>query len=218
MIKLCDISKVYDRNARQTEALKNINLNIQKGEMVAIMGTSGSGKSTLLNILGGLDAPTSGDYYFDNVPVRYSKKRELHSFRKQHISFVFQNFELMNRYTVYENVDMPLLARNVKKRKKLVMDVLAQVGISELHNKKVSKLSGGQQQRCAIARALVADTDVILADEPTGALDSKTSGEIMELLVDINKAGKTVIIVTHDSHVAERCSRIIEIGDGEILV
>ena len=155
--------------------------------------------------------------FFDEVPVRYNKKRELHAFRKQHISFVFQNFELMNRYTVYENVDMPLIARNIKKRKNIVMDVLKQVGISEIYNKKVSKLSGGQQQRCAIARALIADTDVILADEPTGSLDSKTSAEIMELLVSINKTGKTVIIVTHDAKVAAQCGRTIEIEDGEIL-
>lgn len=218
MIKLSHINKTYGKNDLKTVALRDVSLEIARGDMIAVMGTSGSGKSTLLNILGALDMPTSGEYYFDDSLVPLQRKKWMHAFRKQHFSFVFQNFELMNRYTVYENVDMPLIARNIKNRKPLVMNVLEQTGIAELAKKSVSKLSGGQQQRCAIARALVADTDIILADEPTGSLDSKTSVEIMQLLQKINADGKTMIIVTHDKEVASYCNHIIQIEDGMIVV
>lgn len=217
MIKLSHINKTYGKNNLKTVALKDISLEITRGDMIAVMGTSGSGKSTLLNILGALDVPTSGEYYFEDSLVPFPHKKFMHAFRKQHFSFVFQNFELMNRYTVYENVDMPLIARNVKKRKQRVMDVLEQTGIAELSKKRVSKLSGGQQQRCAISRALVADTDIILADEPTGSLDAKTSIEIMQLLKKINADGKTIIIVTHDKKVADYCKHIVQIEDGMIV-
>lgn len=217
MLSLKNIEKTYDKNGISTNALKNVSLNISQGEMVAIMGTSGSGKTTLLNILGGLDTSTSGEFYFREEKISDYNTRGLQTYRKKHIGFVFQNFELMERYTVYENVEMPLLARNIRGRKKKVFDLLEQLGIGELAKKKVNQLSGGQQQRCAIARALIADTDVILADEPTGALDAKTSREIMQLFQKIHNMGKTIIIVTHDRDVADCCQRILQLENGTIV-
>ncbi len=217
MLSLKNIEKTYDKNGISTNALKNVSLNISQGEMVAIMGTSGSGKTTLLNILGGLDTSTSGEFYFREEKISDYNTRGLQAYRKKHIGFVFQNFELMERYTVYENVEMPLLARNIKGRKKKVFDLLEQLGIGELAKKKVNQLSGGQQQRCAIARALIADTDVILADEPTGSLDAKTSREIMQLFQKIHSMGKTIIIVTHDRDVADCCQRILQLENGTIV-
>ena len=217
MIKLEEIQKDYVNKEQTTKALRGINLSIEKGEMVAIIGTSGSGKSTLLNIIGGMDNATSGRYFFEGVEVDNSSPSKMHEFRKKNISFVFQNFALMDKYTVYENVEMPLIARKVKNKKKLVMEQLDKMGIAEMKNKKPNQLSGGQQQRCAIARALVAGTPIILADEPTGALDQKTGREILECFKDINKSGKTVIIVTHDEKIANECDRIIRIEDGRVV-
>lgn len=215
MIKLEHIQKIYHSNGIATEALKDVSLEIKEGEMVAVVGTSGSGKTTLLNMIGAMDTVTAGAYYFNGENIASLGKGGLHKFRKENISFVFQNFELLNRYSVYENVEMPLLARGQRGYRKKILDTLEQVGIRELARKKVTKLSGGQQQRCAIARAIVADTNVILADEPTGALDGKTSGEITDLLRRINESGKTVIIVTHDMEIAGQCDRIIKIEDGK---
>ena len=184
---------------------------------MAIVGTSGSGKSTLLNIIGAMDHATSGKYIFDGKEITSCNLKELHKFRKENISFVFQNFALMDKYTVYENVEMPLIARHIRHRKSIVMDYLERMGIAELKNKIPSHLSGGQQQRCAIARAMAADTPVLLADEPTGALDQNTSNEIMKCFEEINKNGKTVILITHDINIANRCKRIIHIEDGKIV-
>ena len=217
MIILKDIIKDYTNKEQVTHALRGINVTIQDGEFVAIVGTSGSGKSTLLNIIGAMDYATSGKYYFDDKDITNCNLKELHEFRKENISFVFQNFALMDKYTVYENVEMPLIARHIKHRKSIVMDYLEKMGIADLKNKIPSHLSGGQQQRCAIARAMAADTPVLLADEPTGALDQNTGNEIMKCFEEINKNGKTVILITHDINIANRCKRVIHIEDGKII-
>lgn len=217
MIKLEKVSKDYESDTVVTQALRNVTLEIEEGEMLAVMGSSGSGKTTLLNILGVMDTLTSGRYLFRETEVNRLSIRRLHQFRKQNVSFVFQNFELMNRYTVYENVELPLLARGKHRYKKQVMEMLDYVGIADLANKRVTRLSGGEQQRCAIARALISDTPLILADEPTGALDAVTSKEIMKLLKNLNEKGKTIVIATHDMLVAEECNRIVRLEDGRTV-
>lgn len=217
MIKLEKITKEYNNGKNSTQALRGIDLTIEKGSFNAIVGTSGSGKSTLLNIIGGMDSVTTGDYYFNDELVSEYSFAKLHKFRKENISFVFQNFALMNKYTVYENVEMPLVARRMKNRKKIVMDALDKMGIADMAKKYPTQLSGGQQQRCAIARALVSDTSILLADEPTGALDQNTSKEIMECFKNVHSMGKTIILITHDMNVAEQCGRIIRIEDGIIV-
>ena len=219
MIILKNITKDYVNKGSVTHALNGIDLSIEDGELLAIVGTSGSGKTTLLNIIGGMDQETSGEYYYNNELVSNYSKKELQNFRRDYISFVFQKFELMDDYNVSENVEMPLLARKIDKniRKEKISMALKKVGLENLAKKMPNELSGGQKQRCAIARALVTDNPILLADEPTGALDSKTSDEIMALLEKLNKDGKTVIIVTHDLAIAKRCGRVIEIVDGEIV-
>lgn len=217
MIELENVIKDYGSGGSCTHALRGINLKINRGEFIAVMGTSGCGKSTLLHIIGGMDSLTGGTYRFENETVSDYKTHQLQQFRKKNISFVFQNFALMNKYSVFENVEMPLLARKVKNRRKIIMECLEKVGIADLHKKLPTQLSGGQQQRCAIARALAADTPVLLADEPTGALDSKTGAEIMELLEKLNSGGRTVIIVTHDVNIANRCKKIITMSDGKVI-
>lgn len=214
MIQIENLIKDYGKGESCTHALRGINLHITAGSFTSIVGTSGSGKSTLLHILGGMDTPTSGKYLFEGTPVFDFNKAELHRFRKEKISFVFQNFSLMSRYTVYENVEMPLLARRIKNRKEIVMRNLERLGIAELKSKLPSHLSGGQQQRCAIARALAADTPVLLADEPTGSLDQRTGNEIMQYFEEIHKSGKTIILITHNMRIAQRCEDIIRIEDG----
>ncbi len=218
MIKLENVSKVYKTGDLEVMALSDVNLTIEDGQMLAIMGPSGSGKSTMLNILGLMDNVTSGDYYIDDVKINELKGNKKHDFRKNHISFVFQNFALMNRYNVFENIELPLLAGKVKKseRKKIVEHNMELVGIKELAKKYPHQLSGGQQQRCAIARALASGNDIILADEPTGALDQKTGQDIIDIFKKVNELGKTVIIVTHDSNVANQCKKTIHIVDGKI--
>lgn len=217
MITLKNITKDYGKEDACTHAIRGINLDIEKGEFLGIVGSSGSGKSTLLHILGGMDLATSGEYLFQGENVASFSERKLHEFRKQNISFVFQNFALMNRYTVYENVEMPLRARYKKNRKAQVMEQLEKMGIAHLKDKMPSQLSGGQQQRCAIARALVSDTPVLLADEPTGALDQRTGNDIMNYFEEINDTGKTVILITHDLAIANRCKRIVRIEDGLLV-
>lgn len=219
MIILKNITKDYVNKGSVTHALNGIDLSIEDGELLAIVGTSGSGKTTLLNIIGGMDQETSGEYYYNNELVSNYSKKELQNFRRDYISFVFQKFELMDDYNVSENVEMPLLTRKIDKniRKDKISMALKKVGLENLAKKMPNELSGGQKQRCAIARALVTDNPILLADEPTGALDSKTSDEIMALLEKLNKDGKTVIIVTHDLAIAQKCGRVIEIVDGEIV-
>lgn len=217
MIRLVDAKKYYGKEPQRVKALNGVNLQIDEGDMIAIMGTSGSGKTTLLNILGGMDQLTEGEYWYHEHNITQLKNRKLHDYRKKNVSFVFQNFALIDRYTVYENIEIPLLARKIRNRKKIITEYLEYLNIQDIANKKVTKIPGGQQQRCAIARALVADTSIILADEPTGALDQNTSREIMKLLKKINQeSGKTIVIVTHDHEVAGYCGQTYQLQDGMI--
>ena len=218
MIEMKNVTKIYSNGEYETLALKDISLSIKKGEFVAIMGKSGSGKSTLLNIIGCMDELTNGEYLFDDIILNNLNRKKLDKFRKDNINFVFQNFALMNQYSVYENVEVPLLARNIKKseRKVLIEEVLKKLGILEQKDKLPVHISGGQQQRTAIARAIIAKNQLLVADEPTGALDEKNSEEILKILKALNKEGLTIVIVTHDRKVAEQANRIIELSDGKI--
>ncbi|MBR4586942.1 MAG: ABC transporter ATP-binding protein [Lachnospiraceae bacterium] len=218
MIKLEGIHKYYGAGEGRVKALENVSLEIERGELVAVIGMSGSGKTTLLNILGCMDEPTEGKYYYDDVDVTELTPHQKDMFRKKHIGFVFQDFALLPQYTVYENIELPLIASNVKRteRKRLITDILRQLGIEDQRDKLITKLSGGQKQRCAIARAIVNGSELLLADEPTGALDTKNGEKIMEIFKELNRAGKTVIIITHDMKVAGACKRVIEIQDGSI--
>lgn len=219
MIRLRNINKTYGTDKNGTHALKDVSLEIAKGELVAVMGTSGSGKSTLLNILGCMDKSDSGEYWYHDMELHRLNPQELHLFRKEHIGFVFQHFALMNQYTVYENVELPLAIKNIPKRQRRerVYDALTQVGIKDIAKKMPAKISGGQQQRCAIARAIASGNELILADEPTGALDTNTSDEMMSIFEELNRQGKTIIIVTHDAKIADRAKRIFYMEDGKIL-
>lgn len=217
MIRLKNISKDYVEKGRTTQALRGVDLRIDVGEMAAVMGASGSGKSTLLHILGGMDRATAGEYFFEGNDISGYVPAALHRFRKENVSFVFQSFALLNSYTVYENVEMPLRARKIRKRSDKIMECLEKMGIAQLRDKLPTQLSGGERQRCAIARALAADTPLLLADEPTGSLDRATGQVIMNRLCELNRLGKTVLVVTHDPQVAERCGRIIWLEDGKIV-
>lgn len=203
----------------QTKALNEVSLEIHKGEFVAIMGPSGCGKSTLLNILGTLDTPTSGKYYFNGQKMNDMSENQLTLFRKGNIGFVFQSFNLIDELTVYENVELPLVYLGWKssRRKAKVMEVLQRVNMAHRAGHLPQQLSGGQQQRVAIARAVVTDCNLILADEPTGNLDSVNGIEVMELLSELNKGGTTVVIVTHSQRDAQYAHRIINLLDGQIV-
>lgn len=219
IIDLKHIAKEYRSDTIVTPALTDIDLSIDTGEFVAIMGASGSGKTTLLNIIGCMDIPTTGTYLFDGMDLSLSRERQLSSIRGKRIAFVFQHFALIDDYTVFENVEVPLIKQNYAKaeRKKKVLAALKAVDISELARKRPVHISGGQKQRVAIARAMACGADIILADEPTGALDSKTGKEIMRLFSDLNNAGKTIILITHDRQIASYAKRLITIQDGRIL-
>jgi ABC-type antimicrobial peptide transport system, ATPase component len=219
IIELKNIGKVYGQNDYQTIALKNINMTIKEGEFAAIMGPSASGKSTLLNIIGCMDIPSSGDYYLNGNSMKSIKDHQLSSIRNNMVSFVFQNFALLKDYTMYENIELPLLHRKIsnKQKKDRIMYYASRLGIENTLLKKPTESSGGQQQRAAIARALVSDAQIILADEPTGALDQKTGEELLDLFKQINAEGKTIILVTHDSKISYYAERIIHIRDGEII-
>ena len=199
--------------------VKDINLEVKDGEFVAIMGASGSGKSTLLHILGGMDKLTSGEYYYNDEAVHDMSMGRLNIFRRDHVSFVFQNAALMKYYTVAENIEMPLLSMNVgkKERKKIIEEKMEAVGIAHLAKKLPIHISGGEQTRTAIARALAGDNELLLADEPTGALDQTTGKEIMEVFQKVHEMGKTIILITHDPNVAAYADRIIRIEDGKII-
>lgn len=218
MIQLENISKIYKFDDVVTEALKDVSLTIENGEFVAIMGASGSGKSTLLNIVGCMDTATSGKYTFDNEVISELNSKGLSKIRNRKITFVFQNFALMEKYTAYENIELPLVNRKVpaEERRKRVFEIAQQLGIEGQLRKLPKQMSGGQQQRIALARALVSGADIILADEPTGALDHKTGIELMEILRNLNENGKTIILVTHDPAIAGYAKRIITISDGRI--
>ena len=218
MIRLENVIKIYGEDYEKKIALNNICLEIKDGEFVAVTGPSGSGKSTLLNIIGCMDIPTKGRYYLDDTDITLKTKSQIEDIRKEKIGFVFQHFALMDYYTAYENIELPLIIKNIKRseRKRLVTEQLKLLGIEEVKDHIPSKMSGGQRQRVAIARALVSGCNILLADEPTGALDQATGREVMELLKEINKRGTTVIIVTHDINIANQTERIIEICDGKI--
>lgn len=217
--ELRNITKVYGKAGAKVEALRGINLEIQKGEFIAIMGASGSGKSTLLNILGCLDKATGGEYILNNLNINSYSNRKLAKIRNKTFGFVVQYFGLLDDYNVYENVNVPLEYGRAprRERKKLIYSVLEKLGIENKVKATPKQLSGGQNQRVAIARAIVNNPDIILADEPTGALDKKTGAEVMQLFKKLNEDGKTVIIVTHDEKIAQQCKRIINIEDGKII-
>ena len=221
MIEIKNLVKIYNKGkTNEFCALKGIDLSIEEGEMVAIIGKSGAGKSTLLHILAAIDSYDKGSYLVDGVSVGDLKEKDRARFRNQKIGIVMQDYALIDEYTIEENVQIPLIFGKVKGndvRREKIMTALKNVGLDELAKKPVRQLSGGQKQRVAIARALVNNPAFLLADEPTGALDSKTSGEIMDVFEKLNQGGKTVIIVTHDMEVAARCGRVIEISDGELV-
>ena len=220
MISMSNITKTYHLTDLDVPILKKIDLSIEVGEYVAIMGASGSGKSTLMNIIGCLDRPTSGRYILDGRDLTTLDDDELADIRNQYVGFVFQQFNLLSRLTALENVMLPMIYANVSRsqRIKAATRSLVQIGLGDrLTNRPSSQLSGGQQQRVAIARALVNHPALVLADEPTGALDSKTSHDIMNLLTKLNNQGATIAIVTHDSGVAAQTNRVIHIQDGVII-
>ncbi|WP_373228391.1 ABC transporter ATP-binding protein [Phocaeicola dorei] len=217
MIKLTGINKIYRTNEIETLALENVNLDVVKGEFVSIMGPSGCGKSTLLNIMGLLDAPSSGKIEINGTSVESMKDKELAAFRNKTLGFVFQSFHLINSLNVIDNVELPLLYRKMaaKERTRLAKEVLERVGLSHRMRHMPTQLSGGQCQRVAIARAIVGNPEIILADEPTGNLDSKMGAEVMELLHKLNKEdGRTIVMVTHNEEQAKQTSRTIRFFDG----
>ena len=217
MIKLTGINKIYRTNEIETLALENVNLDVAKGEFVSIMGPSGWGKSTLLNIMGLLDAPSSGKIEINGTSVESMKDKELAAFRNKTLGFVFQSFHLINSLNVIDNVELPLLYRKMaaKERTRLAKEVLDRVGLSHRMRHMPTQLSGGQCQRVAIARAIVGNPEIILADEPTGNLDSKMGAEVMELLHKLNKEdGRTIVMVTHNEEQAKQTSRTIRFFDG----
>ena len=217
MIKLTGINKIYRTNEIETLALENVNLDVAKGEFVSIMGPSGCGKSTLLNIMGLLDAPSSGKIEINGTSVESMKDKELAAFRNKTLGFVFQSFHLINSLNVIDNVELPLLYRKMaaKERTRLAKEVLDRVGLSHRMRHMPTQLSGGQCQRVAIARAIVGNPEIILADEPTGNLDSKMGAEVMELLHKLNKEdGRTIVMVTHNEEQAKQTSRTIRFFDG----
>lgn len=218
LIQLSNIVKSYRNGDQELNVLKGIDLTVYEGEFVAIMGPSGSGKSTLMNIIGLLDRPTSGDYSLNGTQVEELKEKELAKVRNQEIGFVFQQFFLLSKLSALQNVELPLVYAGVNslKRRQLAKQFLEKVELSERMKHLPSELSGGQKQRVAIARALVNNPSIILADEPTGALDTKTSDQIMQLLTELNREGKTIVMVTHEPEIADFATRKIVIRDGEI--
>lgn len=220
MIKINNLQKVYRTEDIETLALNNLSIHIKEGEFVAIMGPSGCGKSTLLNIVGLLDDLDDGSYLFNSIEVKDFNERKRSDLRKHNIGFVFQSFNLIDELTVFENVELPLIYTKVPaaERKRRVEEVLEKVQIMHRRNHFPQQLSGGQQQRVAVARAVVNNPKLILADEPTGNLDSKNGNEVMQLMTELNEAGTTIIMVTHSEHDAKFADRIIRMLDGQVLM
>lgn len=218
LISAKDLTKIYGQEASRTIALDGVSINIKKGEFVAIIGPSGSGKSTLMHILGCLDKPTSGKYLFDSKEVSQFSDSELAKIRNAQIGFVFQFFNLLPRTSALKNTELPLVYSNTPKNKRteIAAKLLGRLGLDDKLNSTGAELSGGEQQRVAIARALVNDPSVIFADEPTGNLDTKSSEQIMKIFQDLNKEGKTIVVITHERDIAKNARRIITIRDGKI--
>ena len=219
MIEIKDLHKSYQMGSNSLHVLKGINFNVKAGELVAIMGSSGSGKSTLLNILGMLDVADSGEYFLDGLPIKNLNETKAANYRNKFLGFIFQSFNLINYKTALENVALPLYYQGVgrKERQEKSLKYLEQVGLKEWSHHLPSELSGGQKQRVAVARAMVAEPKVLLADELTGALDSKTSYEVMDLIQKINDLGNTILVVTHEDDIAHMCKRIVHLRDGVIV-
>lgn len=219
LISLVNVGKSYFVGDEEQEVLRQVNLAVRQGEMLAILGPSGSGKTTLMNILGCLDVPTRGEYHLDGVLVANLAEGQLARIRNKKVGFVFQNFQLLPRLTAFANVELPLIYSNfgVAERQGRVMSALEAVGIAHKAGSRPNQLSGGQQQRVAIARAMVTEPAVILADEPTGALDQKTGQQVMELFKEFNAVGRTIIMITHDPSVAQHARRVVSILDGQVF-
>ncbi len=219
MIRTTHLSKIFRAGIIETTALKDINITVQEGEFVAVMGPSGCGKSTLLNIMGLLDSPDDGEYFFDGIPTSSLREGERTRMRKGAIGFVFQNFNLIDELTVSENVELPLLALRVRgpERKQRVRDVLGQMQMLHRRDHFPQQLSGGQQQRVAIARAVISNPRLILTDEPTGNLDSANGEQVMQMLENLNASGTTIVMVTHSEPHAERAHRVINLFDGQVV-
>jgi putative ABC transport system ATP-binding protein len=217
LIRLESITKIYGVGDAEVAALRDFSLSVASGESLAVMGPSGSGKSTLMNILGCLDTPTSGRYWFAGQDVSRLNETELAHVRNRRIGFVFQQFQLLPKLSAWRNVELPLLYRNVEDRRSLALQALEQVGLANRVDHRPTQLSGGQQQRVAIARALVTNPDLILADEPTGNLDTASSRDVLAVLHDLNEQGRTIIIITHDPEVAPVAKRTVHLRDGRLV-
>ena len=219
MIRIKNLHKSYEIGSNSLHVLKGIDFNVSEGELVAIMGSSGSGKSTLLNIIGMLDNYDNGSYELDNILIKDLDETKAAKYRNKFLGFVFQSFNLINYKSAVENVILPLYYQGIKRREreKIALEYLDNVGLKNWASHLPSELSGGQKQRVAIARAMVSKPKVLLADEPTGALDSKTSSEVMSLIQEINNSGKTILVVTHEEDIAKMCKRIVRLKDGVIV-
>lgn len=219
MIDLKNVYKIYETGNVEVHALDGISLHIDKGEFVAIVGQSGSGKSTCMNIIGCLDIPTSGEYILDGIDVSTMTDDELSYIRNTELGFIFQQYNLIQKISILNNVELPLIYKRYPKnaRREIALQALERVGLKGMENRFPQQLSGGQQQRVSIARALAGEPSVILADEPTGALDSKTGIEVLELIKKLNEEGNTIILVTHDNGIAEQAKRVVRLQDGKII-
>ena len=219
MIKIEDMQKIYKMGTNEVRALDGVSVHIRSGEFVSIIGPSGSGKSTLMNMIGCLDSPTSGKYYLDGKEVSRLKEDALAEIRNKKIGFIFQGFNLLPKLSALENVELPLIYMGVdkKERREMSVEALERVGLGSRLDHKPSELSGGQQQRVAIARALSSRPSLILADEPTGALDSKSGEEILNMMMELNGEGKTIVLITHENDIAMRAKRLVRIHDGKIV-
>ncbi len=219
MIDLKNVTKTYDMGAIEVNALRGITLHVDEGEFLSIIGPSGSGKSTLMNIIGCLDLPTSGEYYLDGKEISTYDEKQLAKIRNQKIGFVFQKFNLLPRLSALENVELPLIYRgmNYKERMRISVETLERVGLGDRMTHKPTELSGGQQQRVAIARALAGNPPVLLADEPTGNLDSKSGQDVLALIQELSREGKTIVLITHNAEISKEAKRTVAIIDGQLV-